>query len=55
MSRTYRNVPVNKWHRTPRYKGKLVDGASRKRVVTEYDDKPVAGLKENRHRLAWMQ
>ena len=46
MAHTIRNVPSFKWNRTPRFKWKLLAGISRKNIVTNYDDKPIAARKE---------
>ena len=52
MSRTYRTIiqrPYGpKWLRKPRHKGRLLAGVPRKQVVTNYDDKPIAALRERR-------
>lgn len=49
MSDTYRNVPTS-WLRHPMYRWKLLSGIPRKQVVTDWDDKPVAAMKETRSR-----
>lgn len=47
MSRTKRNLPTwGAWLRYPRYKWKLLAGIKKKEIVTEYDDKPIAGFNE---------
>lgn len=46
MAHTYRAVPNGKSMRTPRYRWKLLDGVSRKHIVDDWADKPVAALKE---------
>lgn len=47
MSRTKRNLPTwGIWLRYPRYKWKLLAGISKKKIVTEYDDKNVAAFDE---------
>ncbi len=56
MGKTYRKIPVRargvKWLRTPKYKGKLLDGTvPRRDIVTDYDDKPIAALKEIKHKI----
>jgi hypothetical protein len=35
-----------KWMRTPRHKHKLLAGEPAKQVVTNWDDKPIAALRE---------
>ena len=50
MARTYRNIPKN-WNRRPKYKHKLLVGESPKTIVTDYDDKPIAARKENKHKV----
>lgn len=55
MARTYRNVPANKWTRTPRYKWKLTDGINSRHVITERDSKPVAAVKECRYQFDWVR
>ena len=47
MSRTIRNIPKGKRSRTPRYRWKLMAGISRKRIVTDYDDRTIAGGNES--------
>lgn len=46
MARTYRNIKQSGWHRKPRYKWKLLDGVSRKHVVDDWADKPIAARRE---------
>lgn len=46
MARTYRNTKYCTHIRAPRYKWKLLAGYSRKTVTTDWDDKPVAAMKE---------
>lgn len=46
MSRTFRKIPKKKWIRTPKYKHKFFTGESIKHIVTDWDDKPIAAIKE---------
>lgn len=48
MSKTYRTIP-HKWTRRPKYKHKLLAGdIPRKQITTDWEDKPIAALKEVR-------
>lgn len=47
MSDTHRTIP-NNWYRRPKYKHKLIAGEPRKQITTDWDDKPVAALREVR-------
>lgn len=55
MSKTHRNIPIQKWMRTPKYKHKLLAGQSIKTVVTDWDDNPIAALKEKHKFLCGSQ
>lgn len=46
MSRTVRNVKYAKIHRKPCYKRLLLAGVPLKVITTDWDDKPVAAIKE---------
>ncbi len=47
MGKTFRTIP-NNWMRHPKYKHKLLAGEPRKQITTDWDDKPIAALKEVR-------
>lgn len=53
MSKTHRTIIKRKrginWMRTPKFKHKLLAGESMKSVTTDWDDKPIAALKEVKH------
>lgn len=46
MSRTYRNLKESKSIHKPQYKWKLLAGKNHKQVITDWDDKPIAAVKE---------
>lgn len=49
MAHTLRKALHGKYLRTPKYRWKLLDTQSRGPVVTDWDDKPIAALKELHH------
>lgn len=46
MSRTKRELPNNRWNRSPKHRHKMLAGESSKRIVTDWDDMPIAARKE---------
>ena len=50
MGKTRRNIDYAGYIRRPKFKHKLLAGDSKGDIVTDYDDKPVAGRKENKYK-----